>query len=180
MSSQRYGALPPVALSSIVSGTATSATWFGGAAISRPEATAREIGRCELAPPADTFAVKDAVPGAIGVPLNTPLDASERPAGNDPAAIVQLLVPEPPEAERVVEYASPTVATARLEVVIASAGVGVGTGPPPPEPLIVIVNWRCAFDGTHQLAEGGFSSLRLTLDASVNPGGSDPPIKLNW
>jgi hypothetical protein len=67
---------------------------------------------------------------------------------------------------------------------------------PPPDPLIVIVNSRCAFDGTHQLAEGGFSSLRLTqndqppavvgvpltwpLDARLNPGGSDPPIKLYW
>jgi hypothetical protein len=62
--------------------------------------------------------------------------------------------------------------------------------------LTVIVNWRCAFDGTHQLAEGGFSSPTLTqkekppawvgvpltrpLDARVKPGGSNPPIKLYW
>jgi hypothetical protein len=88
----------------------------------------------------------------------------------------------------------------RLEVVIESAGAGAGAGPGLgpgaglPAPLIVIVNSRCALDGTHQLAEGGFSSLRLTqkdqphtfvgvpltwpLDASINPGGSDPPMRL--
>src|SRR6266550_7217761 len=148
VSSQRYGALPPVALSSIVSGTATSATLLAGAAIARPAATPRENCRCELAPPAETFAVKDAVPGAVGVPLTTPLEESKRPAGNDPAATVQVFVPEPPEADRVVEYVAPTVAMGRLEVVIESAGAGAGAGAGPglgpgaglPAPLIVIVN----------------------------------------
>ena len=104
--------------------------------------------------------MKDVVPGALGVPLTTPFEESERPVGNDPAATVQVLAPEPPDAERVVEYADPTVAAGKPEVVMESAGVGAGLGPgagvPPPGPLMVIVNSRCAFPGTHQLAEGGF------------------------
>src|SRR5437867_7902761 len=87
VSSQRYGALPPVALSSIVSGTVTSATWVVGAVIESAGAGA-----------------------GVGVGAG---------AG-------------------------------------AGAGLGVGPGPLPPESLIVIVNSRCASDGTHQLSEGGF------------------------
>src|SRR6266511_2262298 len=117
----------------------------------------------EAAPAAETFTVKDAVPAASGVPLRTPLEASERPLGNEPAAMVQFLLAAP-EAANVCAYGVPTLAAGRLTVVIESvgAGAGVGVGLPPPEPLIVIVNSRCACDGRHQSAEGGSWSLKLT------------------
>src|SRR6266540_2924930 len=62
--------------------------------------------------------------------------------------------------------------------------------------LILIVNWRSAFFGTHQLADGGSSSLSSTQKdhspscvgvpltrpffASERPGGSMPLRILNW
>jgi hypothetical protein len=99
------------------------------------------------------------------------------------------------EAANVDEYGLPTLAAGRLAVVIETVAAGGGTGFPPPEPLIVIVNWRCASEGRHQSADGGFWSLRFTqndqlpaevgvpptwpLDAKVKPGGSEPEITLN-
>src|ERR1700730_3585630 len=158
VSSKRYGPLPPLALSSIESGTATSATWFTGAPISRAGTTSSENCLWDAAPPAETSTVKDIVPGVVGVPLSTPLEACDRPAGNEPAPRVQLFVPEPPDAASVSEYGLPTLAVGRHAVVIESdgAGAGSGPGPPPPTPLMVIVNSRCASEGRHQSAEGGF------------------------
>jgi hypothetical protein len=124
----------------MVSGTATSPTGLSGPLIFRAGVTSSVNCFCDCAPAAETLTVKVAVPGAWGVPLSTPFDASERPAGNDPAAMVQLGVADE-EAANVDEYELPTLAAGRLAVVIETVAAGGGAaGPPPPEPLIVIVN----------------------------------------
>jgi hypothetical protein len=54
--------------------------------------------------------------------------------------MVQLGVTDE-EAANVDEYGLPTLAAARLAVVIETVAAGAGgAGPPPPEPLIAIVN----------------------------------------
>ena len=46
--------------------------------------------------------VKFAVPGVVGVPLNSPVDAfSDRPAGSEPALTLQVAVPTPPDCVNV-------------------------------------------------------------------------------
>src|SRR5580765_4656490 len=115
--SQRYGALPPVALSPIVSGTATSPTGLSGPMICRAGVTSSVNCFCDCAPPAETLTVKDTVPAVWGVPLSTPLDASERPVGSEPAAMFQLGVADE-EAAKVDEYGLPTLAAGRVAVVI--------------------------------------------------------------
>jgi hypothetical protein len=69
-----------------------------------------------------TFAVKLAVPDAVGVPVIDPVEAlSASPAGSAPAERDHDSAPVPPVAASVWTYATPTVSPGRLAVVIAGA-----------------------------------------------------------
>ena len=55
--------------------------------------------------------VKALGPGVVGVPLMTPLPGvSVSPAGREPPVTLQVVVPVPPVAVRVVESATPCTA----------------------------------------------------------------------
>jgi hypothetical protein len=66
--------------------------------------------------------VKFDVPAAVGVPLMTPAELSDKPAGSLPAEMVQLSSPVPPLAANVCEYALPVVPPGSDDVVTDSAG----------------------------------------------------------
>jgi hypothetical protein len=67
----------------------------------------------------DTSAVKLAGPAAVGVPEMIPLLLRLRPAGRFPEETVQPYGALPPEAESVVEYATPVVPPGKLDVLTA-------------------------------------------------------------
>jgi hypothetical protein len=69
-----------------------------------------------------TRTVKFDVPYAVGVPLITPPELKESPAGNEPALSDHEYGVTPPEAASVWEYATPTVPPGRLEVVTLRSG----------------------------------------------------------
>ena len=55
-----------------------------------------------------------------GIPLITPADENDKPGGRAPELSFQLYGSTPPEAFRVVEYATPTFPFAKVVVVSAS------------------------------------------------------------
>ncbi len=71
-----------------------------------------------------TRTVKVLVPEVVGVPLRTPSELRDRPAGNEPEVTLQVNGGVPLEADRVCEYAVPTVPDG--SVVVSSVG-GVAT-----------------------------------------------------
>lgn len=79
-----------------------------------------------------TRAVKSKSPAVVGVPLIAPVDERLRPPGNAPVEMLQDSGGVPPVADRVPEYACPTVPVLSPDVVMLS-----GTG--------LIVN-RSGFD----------------------------------
>ncbi len=86
-----------------------------------PGATVIESGWVVVAPPRTSLTVKKALAWVVGVPLITPVVlARTGPAGGLPADSVHVVAPVPVAAS-VALYAEPTVAAARLVVVIAKA-----------------------------------------------------------
>lgn len=56
-----------------------------------------------------TFAVNENEPVAVGVPVIEPVEDRLRPPGSAPLVIVQVCVPNVPDAESVCEYAVPVL-----------------------------------------------------------------------
>src|SRR6185369_15111786 len=72
-----------------------------------------------------TCTVKLNVPAVVGVPEMVPLDAKFSPRGIAPAVAVHVYPPLPPVAASVAEYAVPTVAPRKEDVVTLSAGLAI-------------------------------------------------------
>src|SRR5439155_23791300 len=124
-------------------------------------------------------------PACVGVPDITPFEPSVSPSGSAPEPatndhVAPLLAPDEANVKL---YAVPTVPSGVSFVEIATP------------PTILIVNSRCAFEGRHQAADGGSSSLSSTqnedspaevgvpctrpLLSSTRPDGSAPFKMLN-
>ena len=79
--------------------------------------------------------MKSKSPAVVGAPLIAPVEERLRPPGKAPAETVQVSGGVPPVADRVPEYACPTVPALSPDVVMLSGAGGAG--------LIVI---RSGFD----------------------------------